>query len=210
MEKKGLPLPLVLLLGIIIGGIVGVWAWNTNTMSFAQNLMQVIVCAHRLMGQFVSFCVPLIVLGFICPSITKMGQNAGRLLGVALIIAYVSSVLAATMSAAVGYAIVPSLGIQTMAEAERELPTAIFQLNIPQVMPVITALVLSLVIGLAAVWTNSQHTIDLLAEFQNIVLDIVNKMVIPILPFYIGTTFATLGYNGTIEQFPVFIKAIMK
>ena len=208
--KKGLPLPLKLLLGIVIGGAIGMWAWNAKEIAFAGNLMQVIVCAHRLMGQFVSFCVPLIVLGFICPSITKMGQNAGKLLGVALIIAYVSSILAATMSAAAGYAIVPHLGINSVeGVGERALPEAIFQLNIPQVMPVITALVLSLVIGLATVWTKSKNTIDLLAEFQNIVLDIVNKMVIPILPLYIGTTFATLGYNGTIEQFPVFIKAII-
>lgn len=209
MKKKGLPLPLVLLLGIIIGGAIGIWAWNNKSMAFAGNLMQVIVCAHRLMGQFVSFCVPLIVLGFICPSITKMGQNAGRLLGIALITAYLSSILAATMSAIAGYALVPNLGIQSMDAFERELPKAIFTLDIPQIMPVITALVLSIVIGLAAVWTNAKNTIDLLAEFQNIVLDIVNKIVIPILPFYIGTTFATLGYNGTLEQFPVFIKAII-
>ena len=209
MKRKGLPLPLILLLGILIGGVVGIWAWNNRNMSFASSLMQVIVCAHRLMGQFVSFCVPLIVLGFICPAITKMGQNAGRLLGIALVIAYLSSILAATMAALVGYAIVPNLGIQSMDAFERELPKAIFTLDIPQVMPVITALVLSIVIGLAAVWTNSKTTIDLLAEFQNIVLDIVNKIVIPVLPFYIGTTFATLGYNGTLEQFPVFIKAII-
>lgn len=209
MGKKGLPLPLILLIAIVVGGAVGIWAWNNNTVTFASSLMQVIVCAHRLMGQFVSFCVPLIVLGFICPSITKMGQNAGRLLGLALIIAYLSSILAATMAAIAGYALVPSLGIQSMDAFERELPKAIFTLDIPQIMPVITALVLSIVIGLSAVWTNSKHTIDLLAEFQSIVLDIVNKIVIPVLPFYIGTTFATLGYNGTLEQFPVFIKAIL-
>ena len=207
--KKGMPLPLKLLLGIIIGGVVGIWAWNNRSSVVATNLMQVIVCVHRLMGQFVSFCVPLIVLGFICPSITKMGQNAGKLLSVALVIAYVSSILAATMSAIAGYILVPSLGITSAGATERALPEAIFQLNIPQVMPVITALVLSIVIGLAAVWTKSKTTIQLLAEFQNIVLDIVNKVVIPILPLYIGTTFATLGYNGTLEQFPVFIKAIL-
>lgn len=201
-------LPFKLLLGIIIGGCLGIWAWGAKDSTASGYIMQVIVCAHRLMGQFVSFCVPLIVLGFICPSITKMGQNAGRLLGVGLIIAYLSSVLAATMSAVAANAIVPMLNI-VQPEAERELPEAIFVLNIPQVMSVITALVLSIVIGLAAVWTKSKLTIDLLAEFQQIVLDIVNKVVIPILPFYIGTTFTTLGYNGTLSQFPVFLAAII-
>ena len=201
-------LPFKLLLGIIIGGCLGIWAWGARDGAASGYIMQVIVCAHRLMGQFVSFCVPLIVLGFICPSITKMGQNAGRLLGVGLIIAYLSSVLAATMSAVAANAIVPMLNI-VQPEAERALPEAIFVLNIPQVMSVITALVLSIVIGLAAVWTKSKLTIDLLAEFQQIVLDIVNKVVIPILPFYIGTTFTTLGYNGTLSQFPVFLAAII-
>ena len=201
-------LPFKLLLGIVIGGLVGVWAWNNHTQTFAMNLMQFIVSAHRLMGQFVSFCVPLIVLGFICPSITKMGTNAGKLLGVGLIIAYVSSVLAATMSAAVGYVLVPHLGITSADAVERALPEAIFQLNIPQVMPVMTALVISIVIGLAVVWTDATVTKQVLAEFQNIVLRIVENIMIPLLPFYIATTFATLGYNGTIEQFPVFLKAI--
>ena len=227
--KKGLPLPLKLLLGIVIGGALGVLFYKTlapvldatNAAQLAEGVelttaqficwsaLQVIVCVHRLMGQFIMFCVPLIVLGFICPSITKMGQNAGKLLGVALIIAYTSSILAATMSAAAGYVLVPQLGIDAKEAFERTLPAAIFQLDIPQIMPVIAALVLSIVVGLAAVWTKSKTTIELLGEFQNIVLDIVNKIVIPILPFYIGTTFANLGYNGTLEQFPVFIKAII-
>ncbi len=205
-------LPFKLLLGMIIGGCIGVWAWGARETAASGYIMQVIVCAHRIMGQFVTFCVPLIVLGFICPSITKMGQNAGKLLGVALIMAYLSSILAATMSAIAGYALVPSLGISSASEFERELPTAIFQIGDDKfmpIMPVMTALVLSVVVGLSAVWTKAQKTIDLLAEFQNIVIDIVNKIMIPMLPFYIGTTFTTLGYNGTLEQFPVFIKAII-
>ena len=202
-------LPFKLLLGIVIGGLIGVWAWNNHTQAYASDLMQFIVSAHRLMGQFVSFCVPLIVLGFICPSITKMGTNAGKLLGVGLVIAYTSSILAATMSAAAGYILVPHLGITSADAVERALPEAIFQLNIPQVMPVMTALVISIVIGLAVIWTNATVTKQVLAEFQNVVLQIVEKIMIPLLPFYIATTFATLGYNGTIEQFPVFLKAIV-
>lgn len=206
--KKGIfsSLPFRLLLGIVIGGAIGLFC-QANQQQTA-GLMQVLVCLHRLMGQFVSFCVPLIVLGFICPSIVKMGNNAGKLLGVALILAYVSSVLAAAMSVVAGYILVPLLNI-TNPKSGAALPEAIFQLDIPQIMPVITALFVSIVIGLAVVWTKSKTWMNLLGEFQNIVINIVKNIVVPILPFYIGTTFVTLGYDGTIMQFPVFIKAMI-
>ncbi len=143
-------LPFKLLLGIFIGGFIGVWTCNNHTQNYSMNILQVIVSVHRLLGQFVSFCVLLIVLGFICPSITKMGTNAGKLLRVSLIIAYTSSVLAATISAAAGYALVPQLGITSADTVERAVPDAVFQLNIPQVMPIMTVLILSIVVGLAA------------------------------------------------------------
>ncbi|MBR1844809.1 MAG: dicarboxylate/amino acid:cation symporter [Lachnospiraceae bacterium] len=199
-------LPFRLLLGIAIGAIIGVCCRQNPDAS--AGIMQVIVCVHRLMGQFISFCVPLIVFGFICPSITKLGDNAGKLLGVALILAYVSSILAAAMAAIAGYLIVPNLDIHEV-EGALSLPDAIFKLDIPQVMPVITALVLSIALGLAAVWTKAETTKKLLAEFQKIVLAIVEKAVIPMLPFYIGTTFVTLGYDGTLTNFPVFLIAIV-
>ena len=206
MKKIFSSLPFRLVLGIVIGALVGLGC-KANVESTA-GLMQVLVCVHRLMGQFISFCVPLIVLGFICPSITKLGSNAGRFLGIALIIAYLSSVLAATMSAIAGYIIVPMLHIKEVTGGA-ELPDAIFKLDIPQIMPVITALVLSIVIGLAAVWTKAEATKKLLAEFQEIVLAMVEKAVIPMLPFYIGTTFVTLGFDGTLSNFPAFIIAII-
>lgn len=206
MQKLRDNLPLRLLLGIVIGGIIGVIC--KNNVEGTSSIMQVLVCLHRLMGQFVSFCVPLIVLGFICPSITKMGKSAGKMLGVALVIAYSSTICAALLSAIAGYIIVPMMNIADPSNG-LALPKAIFQLDIPQVMPVITALFLSIVIGLAAVWTDAKVTKDLLAEFQTIVLAIVTKILIPILPFFVGTTFVTLGYDGTLSQFPVFLLAIL-
>lgn len=199
-------LPLRLVLGIAIGAFIGLMC--AKNVEGTKGIMQVLVCIHRLMGQFISFCVPLIVLGFICPSIVKMGENAGKLLGMALILAYVSSVLAAAMSVVAGYSLVPMLNI-VEPKGGIALPSALFMLDIPQVMPVITALVLSIVIGLAVVWNKAKAWKDLLSELQDIILLIVSKMVVPVLPFYIGTTFVTLGYDGTIVQFPIFIKAII-
>jgi Na+/H+-dicarboxylate symporter len=73
-----------------------------------------------------------------------------------------------------------------------------------------SALVLSILLGLAATWTKSQKIIDILAEFQNVVLAIVSKIIIPVLPFYIATTFCNLSYEGTItRQLPAFLQVIV-
>lgn len=172
--------------------------------------MKVVVSLQYVMGQLITFCVPLIVIGFIAPSITKMGSNASRMLGVAVVIAYVSSILAAFMSTAAGYALIPRLSIASDVAGLKELPPVVFELNIPQIMSVMSALVFSLLIGLAAVWTKSSTTISLLDEFQNIVLKIVEKIIIPVLPFYIMATFCNLSYEGMItHQLPAFVEIIL-
>ena len=195
-------LPFRLILGIFIGILCG--------LVFPEGLMKVIVTLQYIMGQLITFCVPLIIIGFIAPSITKLGANASRLLGVAVIIAYVSSICAALMSMGAGYALIPHLSIDTSVEGLRELPGVVFELNIPQIMPVMSALVLSVLVGLAATWTKSQRFIGLLAEFQDIVLDIVKKIIIPVLPFYIAATFCNLSYEGMItRQLPAFLQIII-
>ena len=202
MKKVFGSLPFRLLLGIAIGIICG--------LVFPESVMKVIVTLKYIMGQLITFCVPLIVIGFIAPSITKLGSNASRLLGVAVVIAYLSSIGAAFMSMAAGYGIVPMLSIDNSVEGLRDLPAVVFQLDIPQIMPVMSALVISILLGLAVTWTKSQRFTELLAEFQNVVLAIVSKVVIPVLPFYIGTTFCALSYEGMItRQLPAFLQIIV-
>lgn len=195
-------LPFRLLLALVLGIILG--------QLFGEAPMQVVVTIQYILGQVIMFCVPLIVIGFIAPSITRMGRNASIMLGVAVLLAYISSILAAFMSMTAGYILIPHLSIETDIEGLKELPAVIFQLDIPAVMSVMSALALSILIGLAAVWTKSETTIKLLEEFQRIVLDIVKKVVIPILPFYICSTFCNLSYEGMItHQFPAFIQIII-
>ena len=201
MKKLFKSLPFRLLLGIAVGIILG--------LILGEGPMKVLVSVKNVLSQVIMFCVPLIVIGFIAPSITKLGSNASKLLGIAVILAYSSSVLAALMSMAAGYALVPKLAIATDATV-RSLPEDIFALQIPQIMPVMSALAFSLLIGLAATWTKSEVTIKLLDEFQKIVLDIVKKVIIPILPFYIALVFCGLSWDGTVtKQFPAFLQIIV-
>ena len=139
MKKLFSSLPFRLLLGVVIGILVGLAA--------GPGFMQVAVTVKYVLGQLITFCVPLIIIGFIAPSIVKLGNNASRILGIAVAIAYISSIAAALLSAAAGYGIIPHLSIASDVDGLKELPDVVFQLDIPQIMPVMSALVLSISAG---------------------------------------------------------------
>lgn len=202
MKKIAQSLPVRLLAGVIIGIAVGLIS--------NESFMNIIVTVKHLLGQVITFCVPLIVIGFIAPSITRLGKSASRMLSVALVLAYTSSVGAALFSMAAGYTLIPHLSIVSSVDGLKELPEVIFALEIPQIMSVMSALVFSVLVGLAVTWTKAERTAELLEEFQNIVLEIVSRVIIPILPIFIACTFCSLSYEGTItKQLPVFLKVII-
>jgi Na+/H+-dicarboxylate symporter len=193
-----LKLIIAVAIGIVLGSIVG------------EGPIEILLTIKYVVGQFIFFCVPLVIIGFIAPAITNLKSNASKMLMAALAIAYISSVGAALLSTVSGYALIPHLNIPDTAGGLRELPDILFKLDIPPIMSVISALVLSIVLGLTVIWTKSESFEKLLQEFNNIMLSVVEKMIIPILPIFIATTFAGLAYEGSItKQLPVFLKVIV-
>ena len=202
MKKFFTSLPVLLLIGVIAGLFVGQVA--------SENVMKVIVSLKFIIGQLIMFCVPLIIIACIAPSITELGSGASRMLRVAVTIAYISSLGAALFSMFAGYTLIPHLSIVTSPDGLKALPPVVFELTIPPVMSVMSALVLSILIGLAAAWTQAKTITTCLVEFQKIILQIVGKVMIPLLPFFIAFTFCGLSYEGSVtKQFPVFVKVIV-
>ena len=203
-------LPFKLLVGVIIGIIAGIILNKTDGASLTVAILNIVVTVKYVLGQLINFCVPLIIIGFIAPSITKLGNSASRMLGVALVIAYASSIGAALFSTGAGYILIPHLSIVTDVEGLKTLPEVVFELSIPQIMSVMSALVFSIMVGLAATWNQTKLITGVLDEFQKIVLSIVSKIIIPILPFFIALTFCGLAYEGSItKQLPVFLQVIV-
>lgn len=185
-------------IGIVVGNFVG------------QGAIGVISTIKFVLSNFINYVVPLIILGFITPAIVSLNQQAGKVLSVTLIICYLSSVGAALFAFLSGKLIIPNLNIVSSTAGGKELPELLFQMDIPPIMPVMTALISAILFGLAVVWTKADKWADLLKQFNDIVLFIVEKVVIKVLPLYIATTFAELAYEGVIlQQFPVFLKIIL-
>ena len=212
MEKQGFvhSLPFRLLVALIAGIAAGLALSAADGSALAEAILNIMVCVKFISAQLISFCVPLIIIGFIAPSITRLGNNASRMLMVALCLAYISSIGAAFFATAAGYTILPSLNINPEVDGLKELPSVAFELNIPQIMPVMSALFCSVMVGLAAAWNSSKYITLILEEFQQIVLSIVTRFVIPVLPVLIGCTFCTLAYEGSItKQLPIFLIIIL-
>lgn len=170
----------------------------------------VIVSIKHLAGQVIFFLVPLIILGFIAPSIAHLSSNASKMLLFAFGIAYLSSVGASFFGAAVGYSVIPHLNIVSDASSLKELPENMLKIDIPPVMNVMTALVLAVMIGLAVAWVKSEEFTRLLDIFQKIVLELVKKILLPVLPVFIFANFCLLSYQGAVTtQLPVFLSILL-
>ena len=203
-------LPFRLLVALAVGIGAGLILSAMDGSGIATALLNIIVTVKFIASQFINFCVPLIIIGFIAPSITRLGNNASRMLIVALCIAYISSIGAAFFATGAGFTILPFLHISPEVDGLKELPPVVFELTIPQIMPVMSALFFSVLVGLSAAWNGSRLVTDILEEFQQIVLSIVTRFVIPVLPILIGCTFCTLAYEGTItKQLPIFLIIIV-
>lgn len=190
-----------LILAVIIGILAG--------LVVDEGVMNIVVTVKYVLGQLIFFMVPLIILAFISSSIAKMKGNASRMLGWALGLAYSSSVGAAFMAMFLGYWLIPLLTISTVTEGLKEVPELVFKLDIPPVMSVMTALVVAIMIGLSTVWTKSQVFETILDNFQKMVLLLINRILIPILPFFIAANFCALSYEGSItRQLPVFLNVM--
>lgn len=182
--------------GIIAGTIVN------------EAAMKVILAVRQITGQIIFFLVPLIILGFIAPSIASISGNASRLLLFTFGLAYISSEGAAFFALGTSRAIIPSLNIG-QAQSTVPLPDMLFNLEIPPVMTVMSALVLAIFIGLSVAWVNSDSWKRLLYDFKEMVLLLVKRVMIPILPLYVATNFCALAYQGMLKQLLVFFVIIL-
>ena len=138
MKKLFNNLPFRLLLGVVAGILIGQIA--------NEGFMNIVVTVKYILGQLITFCVPLIIIGFIAPSITKLGNNASRMLGSGnryrLCVLRVGGAVFPWLA---GYGLIPHLSIVSEVDGLKELPGVVFQLDIPQIMPVMSALVFSVI-----------------------------------------------------------------
>lgn len=194
MKKFGL-LPKIILaiaLGILIGAASPDWAIKT----FAT--------FNGLFGNFLGFAIPLIIIGFIAPGIGTMGRGAGKLLGISTGIAYVSTIIAGLFAFLAATSLYPSLlknqSLTEFANPEEALLSGFFQVEMPPIMGVMTALLLAFTLGLGLASLKSNALQNVMNDFRSIIEKLIDRVIIPLLPFHIFGIFANMTHGGQVSS----------
>ena len=175
-------------------------------------IVRIFVTFNSIFGQFLSFAIPLIIVGLVTPAIADIGNKAGKMLIVTVAIAYVSTIAAGLISYLTGNAFFPSMiaggeGLKNVTESADTLPY--FTVNIPPLMGVMTALVFAFLTGLGLAATQHKTLLDAVHGFEEIIIKAIKSVVIPILPLYIFGIFMNMTFVGQVFSIlTVFIKII--
>ena len=181
---------------------------------FTLPWVRIFATFNSIFGQFLGFIIPLIILGLVTPAIADIGKGAGKLLLITVGIAYADTVVAAILSYATGSTFFPSLignGSQTLETVEKSaeiLPY--FTINIPATIDVMSALVLSFIVGLGIAYGGHTVLRGATNEMKAIIVGVIERVIIPLLPLYIFGIFLNMTFSGDVmRMMTVFAKIIV-
>ncbi len=174
-------------LGILLGNL------------FTLPLVRIFVTFNSIFGQFLKFMVPLIIVGLVTPAIADIGHAAGKLLVVTIVIAYVDTILAGLLAYGTGSWLFPNMvaGTSSMAavtQPEDLLPY--FEIQIPPLFDVMSALVFSFIMGVGIAYSSNNVLRNCFKEFHDIIASVIVKVLIPLLPYYIFGIFLSMTFTG--------------
>ena len=185
---------LKLLAGIVLGILLGLFApgWMT----------QILLTFKGLFGQFLFFTIPLLILFFITSGIAGLPRDSGQLLGRTLGMAYLSTIVAGTLAFLAASVLIPLFSPEAAAAATGNGDTLepFFELEIPPLLGIMTALATAFVFGLGIAATGADRLKQIFDEGRDVIAKLLVTVIIPLLPLYIAGVFAELAAAGTVFQ----------
>ena len=185
-----MPLLARIIIAIVLGVALGQVAGDT--------CVRVLLTFNALFGQFLNFLVPLIIVGLVTSAIADIGRGAGRLLAITVAVAYADTVLAGLLAYGTGEALFPAMvaGTHDVAVSHAAELKPFVELQIPPMLDVMSALVLSFVLGLGIAYKQCKGLHHAFREFNEIIAGTISKAIIPLLPIYIFGIFLNMTHSG--------------
>ncbi|NKZ33577.1 dicarboxylate/amino acid:cation symporter [Rothia terrae] len=209
---KKIPLLVWIILAIITGVLLGsftpgaietlnsVTGWSLPT----DLVVQLFVSFSTIFSAFLSFAIPLIIIGFIVPGIGSLAKGAGKLLGTTVGLAYFSSVCAGFLALLTALLVYPVIlkgqRLTAFENPEESLSAGYLEFTLDPIMPVMSALILSFILGLGLTALPTKNLLGIFQDFQIIVEKLLKTVIIPLLPIHIIGIFANMTLAGEVAM----------
>ncbi|MDE6338526.1 MAG: dicarboxylate/amino acid:cation symporter [Muribaculaceae bacterium] len=204
MKKK---IKINLLVKILIAILLGICAGEFLPAAFARPF----ATFNAIFSQFLSFLIPLLIIGFVAPAIAEVGVKAGKVLVLTVILAYLSTTAGGLLAYFVGSNVFPKLlatqNPEQILEAANNSVAPYFTVAIPPMMDVMTALVFAFLVGICLAYLNAPTMSNFFSEFRDVVAMAIGRCIIPLLPIYIFGIFMDMTITG---QVATVLKAFAK
>lgn len=194
--KRITELPLLVKVIIAIGLGIGIGLVAPDIVVRAMNTF----CG--IFSQFLGFMIPFIIVGLVTPAIANVGNTAGKLLCLTALLAYLFTSLSGLFAYCFSTTLFPSFidgGDVAVLSAKGNVFQPFFSVTIPPIMDVMTALVLSFMLGIGIAVTDRGDTLrNAFNELEQIVMNTIAKAVIPLLPLFIMGLFMDMTASGKV------------
>lgn len=167
-------------------------------------VVQLFVSFSTIFSAFLSFAIPLIIIGFIVPGIGSLAKGAGKLLGTTVGLAYISSIAAGFLAVTVAHFIYPIIlkgqQLTVFENPEESLSSGYLEFTLDPIMSVMSALILAFILGLGLTALKTKNMLELFQDFQIIIEKLLGHVIIPLLPVHIVGVFANMTLAGQVGQ----------
>ena len=180
-----------------------------------SGIARIFVTFNSLFGNFLSFSIPLIIVGLVTPAIGELGKGAGRLLAITALIAYGSTIFSGFFTYFSGSAIFPHIlpantELTAMENPESFMLKPYFAVAMPPLMDVMTALLLSFTVGLGISNIKGTTLRDTFVDFKEVITMLIEAVIIPLLPLHIFGIFLNMTVSGQVMSvIAMFLKVIV-
>lgn len=212
MKKFKIGLVSRLLIAIVLGIGAG--------LVLPEPIIRIAVTFSGLFSKYLTFIIPLMIIGFVVIGIADLTQGAGKLLGITTLIAYTSTVVAGSLAYIMASTVFPHIidgsVLIKIGNPEENMLKPFFEISLPPLLDVTSAVVFSFIMGLAISWLRTtgyqkgETIYQLFSDFSEIIVKVLSTSIIPILPLYIFGTFANMAHSGSVfTVMSIFIKVFI-
>lgn len=179
------------------------------------SIARIFVTFNSLFGNFLSFAIPLIILGLVAPAIGELGKGAGRLLLITALIAYGSTLFSGFFTFFSSSLVFPNILVENTELTAMENPEdfmlkSYFDIAMPPLMDIMTALLLSFILGLGISNIKGTSLRSFFIDFREIITRLIEAVIIPLLPLHIFGIFLNMSVSGHVMGvIGMFLKVIV-